>query len=586
VTSESELLICDYGGGGLWRLTRNPDADKPADFPRRLSETGLFSDIARQQLSPGVVPYRINAPRWADHATAERWAAFPGNGVVTVAKKELGVMPAGRWVFPTDAVLAKTYSLEMEEGDAATRRRIETQILHFNGQQWAAYSYRWNDAQTDAELVPSRGAEALFKVKDAAHPAGTRQQTWRYFSRAECLRCHNMWDNFAPGFAPVQLNRTIPDPSADQLDLLLPTPAPTPAPEQARLANPHGDGGPLELRARSYLHANCSTCHRFGGGGSVPSFMNIEAPLPEARLVSAKPVQGDLGLPEARIIAPGDPARSVLLYRMTTAGRGHMPYLGGHLVDDRGVMLVRDWIASMPRGEDQASAPGSRRELGPQELAQLNGGDATPIDNLLSSPSGALTVSLAIIDGSLRGKSREEAIRKGSALADPLRRDLFERFLPDEARRKVIGADVQPKTLLALKGDIARGKLLFGGICASCHRLNGEGVDFGPDLSHIGSKHNRAALLEQIATPSKIIEPQWQLTTVVVRNGEPLSGFVEGKNADKWVLKVANGERKEIAAANIESTFVAPVSVMPEGLLQSLTPQEAADLLELLSSLK
>jgi hypothetical protein len=75
--------------------------------------------------------------------------------------------------------------------------------------------------------------------------------------------------------------------------------------------------------------------------------MNIDLALKEAKLLDAKPVQGDLGLPEGRIIAKADPARSVLLYRMTTAGRGHMPYVGAELVDDRGVLLVRDWIASI-----------------------------------------------------------------------------------------------------------------------------------------------------------------------------------------------------------------------------------------------
>src|SRR6185503_8929263 len=108
--------------------------------------------------------------------------------------------------------------------------------------------------------------------------------------------------------------------------------------------------------ARSYLHANCSVCHRFGGGGSVPSRMDMETPLKDARLIDSKPVQGDLNLPEGRIIAPGDPSRSVLLYRMTTGGRGHMPYLGGKLIDDKGVLLMRDWIASQKPSESVSDA--------------------------------------------------------------------------------------------------------------------------------------------------------------------------------------------------------------------------------------
>ena len=73
-----ELLICDYAAGGLWRLAPNPATGTPSKFPRKLSETGLYADAARQDPAPGVMPYAINAPRWADHATAERWVAFPG----------------------------------------------------------------------------------------------------------------------------------------------------------------------------------------------------------------------------------------------------------------------------------------------------------------------------------------------------------------------------------------------------------------------------------------------------------------------------------------------------------------------------
>ena len=61
VTADGELLICDQVGGGLWRLARNPDAGKPSQFPRRLSETGLFGDVAKQTPAPGVLPYAVNA---------------------------------------------------------------------------------------------------------------------------------------------------------------------------------------------------------------------------------------------------------------------------------------------------------------------------------------------------------------------------------------------------------------------------------------------------------------------------------------------------------------------------------------------
>ena len=583
-TPDGELLITDYATGGLFTLARNPDAGKISDFPRKLSQTGLFANAALQKPAAGVVPYTVNAPRWADHASGERWVALPGTENTGIAEEALGVLAAGRWNFPKDTVFAKTYTLALEHGNAATRRRVETQVLHYDGILWGAYSYRWNDTQTDAELVGARGEDTTFTVKDAAAPGGTRQQKWRFFSRVECLRCHNPWDNFAPGFTSFQLGLTTPQHTGNQLEFFTRLGITPPEP---KFTDPFGKVGSLEVRARSYLHANCSTCHRFNGGGAVPAFMNIEKELKESRLVRAAPARGDLGLPDARVIAPADPARSVLLYRMATTGRGHMPYLGGKLVEDRALLLVRDWIAGMkPAPKDVTAATTAQRAAENTALKKLKAGDATQLDALLASPSGALSVALALTDGTLTGAVRAAAIGKGSALIDPTRRDLFERFLPDSQRRKVLGDDFKPETLLALKGDAARGKVLFTALCTACHRAGDTGTDFGPELTQIGKKWDRAGLLEQIRYPAKTIDPQWFLTTVELTNGESKSGFLLAQSAAETSLKMAAGERAKIPAREIAKTRTERISLMPEGLVQSLTAGEAADLLEFLSGLK
>ena len=584
IDAEGELIIVDHSGGGLWRLAKNPLSGKNSDFPRTLSQTGLFTHTAQQTPSPGVLPYAIHAPRWADHATAERWVAFPDRSGVSVATESKGVVLRGRWAFPAGAVLAKTYSLELERGNPATRRRIETQILHFDGNLWGTYSYRWNAEQTDADLVPSRGDEASFTVKDKSAPDGTVQQQWRFFSRSECSRCHTLMNGFAQGFSALQLDLRTPETPGSQLDVLTQLGL---TPDEAKFADPHGTQGSIEMRARSYLHVNCSVCHRFNSGGGVPSYMNIDAVLKDAKLIDFKPVQGDLGLPDARVIARGDPSRSVLLYRMATAGRGHMPYLGGRLLDDRGILLVRDWIAGIG-GKDQEVTPATRTRRATEEetLKRLEAGDAAAIDPLLATGSGALSVLLAILDDSLPAGLRAQAITKGSAIADPLRRDLFERFLPESQRRQVLGPNFQTAALLAQKGDATRGKTLFASVCVACHRVNGAGIDFGPDLSHIGTKWNRAAMLDQILAPSKVIDPQWKLTTVELKNGGSKIGFIAASTATGMTLKQAGGMTEEIPTAQIAKTTTLPTSMMPEGLLQALTSQEAADLLEYLDSLK
>ena len=584
IARDGEFIIADHSRGGLWRLAPNPQAGKNSDFPRKLSETGLFAETSKQTPAPGVVPFEINAPRWADHATAERWVGLPDQSGVTVASESKGVVLRGHWGFPAGAVLAKTYSLEMERGNPATRRRIETQILYYDGNLWGTYSYRWNAAQTDAELVPSRGEEAAFNVKDRAAPGGETQQRWRFFSRSECARCHTLMNDFAQGFSALQLERVTGDAPGDQLDAFTRLGL---TPAEPRLTDPHGAEGSIELRARSYLHANCGVCHRFNSGGAVPSYMNIEVPLKEAKLVDAKPTLGELGLPDARVIASGDPARSTLLYRMATGGRGHMPYLGAKLVDDRGLLVLRDWIAGMkPNKRDNSGATASQRKAEELSLTKLKAGDATQLDPLLATGSGALSVLLSVVDGSLTGDLRTHAIGKGSALADPLRRDLFERFLPESQRRKVLGAAFNPDALLAQKGDATRGKIVFAGVCVACHRAGDAGTDFGPDLSRIGTKWNRVAMLEQILAPSKLIEPQWQLATVTLKDGTVKTGFIASRTDAETTLKLPGGIVEKISSAQIATTSAARVSLMPEGMLQNLTAQEAADLLEFLATLK
>ena len=581
---DGELIIVDHSSGGLWRLARNPRSGQNSNFPLKLSQTGLFSDTLKQSPAPGVLPYEINAPRWADHAVAQRWVAFPDQIGVTVGKESKGVVLRGHWGFPAGAVLAKTYSLDLERGNPATRRRIETQILHFDGSLWGTYGYRWNAEQTDAELVPKQGGEAIFTVKDKAAPGGQMQQRWRFYSRSECARCHTLMNDFAQGFSALQLDRTTPQDKGDQLDAFTRLGL---TPAEPRFADPHGSVGSLEVRARSYLHVNCSVCHRYNSGGGVPSYMNIDALLKDAKLIDTKPVQGDLGLPDARVIASGDPCRSVLLYRMATAGRGHMPYLGSHLVDDRGLLVVSDWIASMGnKARDLTAATIAQRKAEDQALTQLQAGDSTQLGQLLATNSGALSVLLALLDGKLTADIRTQAIATGSAISEPMRRDLFERFLPESQRRKVLGHDFKPATLLAIKGDAARGKTSFAGICIGCHRANGVGIDFGPDLSHIGTKWNRAAMLEQLIAPSKVIDPQWQLTTLELKTGDTKVGFITARTETELTLKMAAGLTETIATAQITKTTTSPISMMPEGLIQTLTAQEAADILEYLNSLK
>src|SRR6185437_1738239 len=91
------------------------------------------------------------------------------------------------WELPEQTALVKSFALETTEGEPRSRRWIETRLLTRQQGEWVGYSYRWNDEQTDAELVEKQGADQEFVIRAAD---GQRRQSWHYPSRSECMVCH------------------------------------------------------------------------------------------------------------------------------------------------------------------------------------------------------------------------------------------------------------------------------------------------------------------------------------------------------------------------------------------------------------
>ena len=123
--------------------------------------------------------------------------------------------------------------------------------------------------------------------------------------------------------------------------------------------------------------------------------------------------------------------------------------------------------------------------------------------------------------------------------------------------------------------------------CApSATRSAGQGTDFGPDLTHVATKYNRADLLDNILNPSKTIAPGYATFLVKTKSGDAFAGLLVSKTDQEVVLKDATLQQTRIPAADVEKVVQQPVSAMPEGLLRDLDAQQAADLLEYVSSLK
>jgi putative heme-binding domain-containing protein len=506
-------------------------------------------------------------------------------------------------LFPTDSVLVKTLSLDMEQGNPASRRRIETQLLHFDGQEWQPYTYQWNEEQTDAVLLDAAGAERTFDVEDAGAPGGKRRQSWRFSGRAECQRCHNKWSGPPLAFNLPQLTPNHGGNSKrsqlDELARLGLVDEPKAAANRPGLTNPRDASADLSDRARSYLHANCAHCHRLHAGSAVLSKMPFDVPLEKTDMIGVRPTQGTFNIHAAQVIAPGDPLRSVLYYRVSTLGGGRMPHIGSTEVDREGVDLIHQWIRHMPPSfaKDTVGSEAAAR-LRSQEadvLARLSEAEkeadqAALVDRLLSSTSGALLLAHSVQERALPPEPSALAIHKAAQHGDGTVRDLFERFLPSEQRVKRLGSLVRPEQILDLAGDPAAGKRLFfetaSVSCKNCHRIGDDGKEVGPELTTIGKKYDRSQLLESILEPSKRIDPKYVTHLVETDEGRVVSGLLVKKSDAEVVLKDAQNIEVRIRAAQIEKFVPQGQSLMPDLLVRDMTAQQVADLLAYLSSLK
>ncbi|MCE9547871.1 MAG: PQQ-dependent sugar dehydrogenase [Planctomycetia bacterium] len=397
--ADGELLICDLHGTNeshLYTLEPSPPGPKVSNFPRLLSQSGLFRSVRDHAMQPGVIPYEVNSPLWSDGAYKQRYMAVPGDN------PKIDVTPTRGWGFPEGTVLVKSFALETEEGNHATRKWIETRFMTVYLGDWVGYSYRWNDEQTDATLVEAPGQDQQFTIrvpKSEEHPDGVRQQVWHYPSRAECLVCHSRAAHMVLGITTNQLNcdhdyggvrdnqlRTLEhlgilrvnnaDLCQDWLqkearDLKLsdsgreqyvkdhtladqrqavPSPLLSAAPEKLpRLVNPYNAAAPLNARARSYLHSNCYHCHVPSGGGNAQFDVEVDTALADTKLLDVLPQHHTFGIDGAKLIVPGEPDRSVLISRVTRRGAGQMPPLASSVVDEPAVALLRAWISEMPK---------------------------------------------------------------------------------------------------------------------------------------------------------------------------------------------------------------------------------------------
>lgn len=593
VDHDQELYIVGYDGS-LHQLQPNSSGEANAAFPRLLSQTGLFESVVDHRVAAGVIPYSINAEPWMDGASAQRYLAIPGMGrlgIYTENRPQVGNL-RGHWTYPDGTVFLKTISLPT--GDDRFRR-LETQLLHYNTDHWRAYNYIWNEDQTDAALAEDVSSTTEIAVHDPSAPGGERRQTWHSASRTQCILCHTSRGGTIYGFHPAQLNREhdYGAVTADQLRTLRHIELFDEVQVSAyqHIVDPYDTEQELDQRARAYLHVNCAHCHRRGGGGTAHLELPYELPLERTHLLDARPTQGSFDVLGAKVLASGDPYRSILLYRMSKLGRGRMPYVGSSVMDRAGVQLIHDWISGLP-AETSDGQP--VREAQQQAIQRLLAQQVSPsaadadIRLLLSSTSGALMLAVNLVDRHHGDPLVQQVVAAVATHPQLQIRDLFEPHIPSEKRAKRLGGTVDPAEILALVGDVERGEQLFGSAagvqCRNCHRIGDIGKSLGPDLDKPIRAPGKAQLLEAILSPSKDIDPAYVAQLVETADGRLFVGMVVSRTDEELVLKDAQNTEHRLPVASIQFQTPQQKSLMPELLTQDLTAQELADLLAFLAA--
>jgi hypothetical protein len=298
-----------------------PDEARLGQLPQRLSETGLFSDVEKERLAPGVSAYEPSFALWSDGAQKRRWVWLPGG-------QHIDTSDADDWSFPVGTKFWKEFTRDGV--------RVETRLLERWGEgqgQWTGVAYLWNADQTDAALA----------AYGAQNAAGTPHDVP---AASECMACHGGTKSVVLGFSALQLAHEA-KPNELDLDALeaagLLRPAVTAAPQIP--------GSDLERAALGYLHANCGHCHnsrrpqRHGARCFDPdNELDFRLRVDSLESVSETPTLASVG----DAVKPGNPGDSRLIELISSRGMfKQMPPLATERVDSEAVALLSDFVRGL-----------------------------------------------------------------------------------------------------------------------------------------------------------------------------------------------------------------------------------------------
>jgi putative heme-binding domain-containing protein len=200
------------------------------------------------------------------------------------------------------------------------------------------------------------------------------------------------------------------------------------------------------------------------------------------------------------------------------------------------------------------------------------------LDALLARPAGTRALVEALERGAIAPGGIDAAHRQRLAsLRDEALRARAEKVLaaPSSKGRQAVLDAYRPS--LARPGDPERGKVVFGKVCAACHKLGGQGHEVGPDLAAL-TDTSPEALLIALFDPNREVDARYASYTAALKDGRVVNGLVAAETGNAVSLKRAEGQTDVILRADLDELTTSGQSLMPEGMENDVKPADLADL--------
>ena len=372
-----KLFGMNRDGGKIYKLKPKNFSPEP---PPLLSQTGAFANLANLTPSEGIIPYQVNSKLFSDHAVKKRWIALPNNdGTHAGTDEQIIFSETGEWTFPSGTVIIKHFELPVNENNPSQTVRLETRfvVIDKDGSLYG-FTYKWRADGSDADLLFD-GTTDNYTVTRSDGSQYT--QTWEFPSRQACLTCHTQNAGFVLGVKTHQLNGDLTYPSTgltanqlqswNHLGMFFGGINEGEIPNMPASVDINDETASLEMRVRSYLDANCASCHR-PGGVNANFDARFTTPTAAANLIYGS-LEKNYDIPNQAVVVPQNITASILHSRDNSLGDDKMPPLLKREIDDTYIQVLEDWINSLDPG------------AGPQPFASFTTDPSTGIAPMLVS---------------------------------------------------------------------------------------------------------------------------------------------------------------------------------------------------------